>query len=168
VNEQLKKRLVGAAVLASLAVIFLPMILSEGRNLESTERVTAKIPPWPQPEFQSRLLKDEIISERPIPVPVEVEKDPGQEKPVITAPRVGLSAWVVQVASFSEIENARNLVDKLRKGGLDTPDSEQVEIRGSKVYRVIVGPEVEKENAEKLLPKIKELTGLTATVRRYP
>lgn len=167
-DEQLKKRLVGAAVLASLAVIFLPMILSDGRGVDELAPVAAEIPPWPDQEFHSQLLKNEVPSAEPIPVPVKMKTSSGQKEPLATAPRVGLSSWVIQAGSFSEIENARKLVIKLRKAGLDTMDPEQIEIRGKLVYRVRVGPEIEKENAEKLLPRIKKISGLAGKIRRYP
>jgi DedD protein len=52
VNEQLKKRLIGAAVLVLLAVIFVPMLFNSG---EQTEMPTfgSNVPPKPDAPFQT-------------------------------------------------------------------------------------------------------------------
>lgn len=58
-DEQLKRRLIGAAALASLAVIFLPMLLEPGHQAEPPIEATT-IPPRraDEPGFQSRVLPD--------------------------------------------------------------------------------------------------------------
>ena len=99
-----------------------------------------------------------------IPPPKPAEKpapEPTQNKP-------GLSAWVIQVGSFSNQENAKKLVERLRTAGLDTMDPQPAVINGKQLYRVKVGPELDKGNAEKLLPRVKQVAGLQGTVIRYP
>lgn len=172
-EEGLKKRLLGAAVLASLAVIFVPMLVEE--PVDKAELVRTPPPPKAKP-FNSQLLREEV----PPPVaalpptqrraPEEIMDTPvapaaAEPKPVL---RTGLSAWVVQVGSFSSEENAVKLVKKLRKAGFQTQDPEQVEIRGKVLYRVRVGPVLEKDRAVALLPKVNKLTGTKGSVRAYP
>ena len=78
------------------------------------------------------------------------------------------SAWVVQVASLSSLEGAAKLVKKLRKAGLDTMDPQSVTVNGKRFYRVQVGPEISRENAEKHLALIRRITGAKGQVMRYP
>ncbi len=97
---------------------------------------------------------------------------PGSKAPVVQKPRSGAqgspSAWVVQVASLSNLENARKLVKKLRQAGLDTMDPKPVKVKGKRYYRVLVGPEVAKKNAERHQALIQKLTGTRGRVVRYP
>lgn len=84
VEERLKRRLVGAAVLVALAVIFLPMLVEEREP--SDRRLREPLPPVPEtPAFQSRILPvppesdaspEPGIQPRPIPDPSPVP-DPG-------------------------------------------------------------------------------------------
>jgi len=54
-DSGLKKRLLGAAVLIALAVIFVPMLLPSHSNSEQS--VSVGIPPEPSSELQTRILK---------------------------------------------------------------------------------------------------------------
>jgi len=181
VEEGLKKRLLGAAVLASLAVIFVPMLIEEPGVSEPEIR---EIPaPPPREDFASSMLREEVVRPEPvrvdIPAPESSDPDPPPQavtpaeqpspppKPEVT-PKVGLSAWVVQVGSFSNLENAENLIATLRKAGFQAPDPERIELRGETRYRVRVGPMVQKEKAEQLLPKINQVSGTQGLVVRYP
>ncbi len=194
-DEQLKKRLIGAAVLAALAVIFVPMLLESPRE----QRPLGEIPPPPPPRpFDSKLLREPVpppakvaplvprVSEQAPPAarPTKPGKPPRAEKPpsapaaktppkpkastAETVPRTGLAAWVVQVGSFSSQENARKLADKLRKAGLQVLDPERIELRGKVLYRVQVGPVLEKKRAEALLPRVNKIAGTKGKVRAYP
>lgn len=175
-EEGLKRRLVGAAVLASLAVIFVPMLIEEPAI---TQPELLQVPVAPQAEpFDSSMLREEVV--RPQPVPLVQTPQPEVESPEAEAPpepipaaqaeapRAGLTAWVVQVGSFSSEDNASKLVDKLRKAGFQTPAPERVELRGKVLYRVRVGPMVDKDKAEELLPKINRISGTKGLVSRYP
>ncbi|HHH35950.1 MAG TPA: SPOR domain-containing protein [Gammaproteobacteria bacterium] len=55
--------------------------------------------------------------------------------------------WVVQVGSFSSQRNARALRDRLRKQGLPAL-VETVQVAGKPAYRVLVGPEPGRAQAE--------------------
>jgi DedD protein len=188
-EEGLKKRLVGAAVLASLAVIFVPMLIEEPVDKVELE---ATPPAPPARPFESRLLRDEApIPRRPAPV---VRPEPASPPPVQARPkpkpktstaaakppkaasrpaprpgaRTGLDAWVVQVGSFSSLDNARKLVARLRKARLQVRDPERIELRGKVLYRVLVGPVLDKKRAQAMLPKVNRITGTQGSVRSYP
>ena len=52
VDEQFKRRLVGAAVLASLAVIFIPMLFEDESKLQPPPLYQTQIPDPPTPPFE--------------------------------------------------------------------------------------------------------------------
>lgn len=168
-DDGLKKRLIGAAVLASLAVIFVPMLFEEP---PSRPPPLAPLPsPPPISDFASDKLRDEIPAITPLaPIAVEQEDDEADlaDAAPTDAPRTGLSAWVVQAASLSTQESADKLVARLRAANLPTPDTDMVEIRGRRWFRVRVGPVIEREEAEGMIDKVSEIAGAKAQVRRYP
>lgn len=213
-SHDLKRRLIGASVLISLAIIFLPMILEHKPLLVDRGQMTG-IPKAPEEKFQSDLISAEMAEENTQPVAAVTSSEPQQPEPVpVSAPAVsetpqvavakpvtetrpepvivkpepkpapvpvisnppkqpsktasGPSAWVIQVGSFSNQDNAKKLVQRLRKAGLDTMDPLPATVNGKQLYRVKVGPELDKRNAEKLLPKVKKVAGLQGTVIRYP
>lgn len=193
-DEGLKKRLIGATVLVSLVVIFVPMLL-EKEPVLSTDLKEDVIPDKPEVEFSSRLLplETEDLSEPPPmemeePVPVQEEVNVVQDtkvvknelkpsvKPKTTPdkktepdPRVGLSGWVVQVGSFSKRDNAKKLVKELRSKKY-AAFSDQVDLKGKILHRVLIGPEVDKKNADLLLVKLNKLLEskkLSGKIKRY-
>lgn len=167
-DERLKKRLIGAAVLASLAVIFVPMLFEEPPpEPPSLPPLPAKPP---ERDFASEMLREEIPAITPLaPLVPEVEPDEeGQGAGEPTQPRTGLSAWIVQVGSFSSRDNAEQLVERLRAAELPTPDPELVDIRGKRYFRVKVGPVIERTEADRLLERVTAVSGSEAQVRSYP
>ncbi len=213
VDEQLKRRLIGATVLVALAIIFLPMLLSHKPVARHSGKM-ADIPAEPVRNFNPSLLQD-TPPETQAPAPpavvtspasdakaapavtpspsVEVQSVPRPEPPVVVAKKASPkpekkvekkvekkpaapkparssspSAWVVQVASFSSRASADKLVKKLRKAGLDTMQPAAVTVKGKKYYRVQVGPELDKQRAQKLLPRINRISGTKGQVVRYP
>lgn len=222
-EEALKKRLIGAATLVALAVIFIPPLIEQGSvdepveipevpaipgdlkqdfSSNSIEKPIAapQIPehilnppvepePEPEPEpNQSQPEQPEIAvdtaqsaekqpTNKVIPTPAEpsesqhVVDQPKDIKPakpatvVEKSPSVqpktdpNLQAWVIQVASFSQAQNAQKLVKRLRSAGYQVPDLAPVKINNKAYYRVKVGPMLERSAAEKLLPKINALSG---------
>ena len=89
--------------------------------------------------------------------PAAGKKDDGQ-----------VTAWVVQVGSFSRAKNAQALRDKLRKQGFASFVEAVKEKSGKSVYRVRVGPEVRRDLADKLQQQLVSDAGLTGIVLRYP
>ena len=178
-DERLKRRLVGAVVLVSLAVIFLPMLLEERQGRE-VRIESSNIPPKPpvDEEYHSRVLP--LPDDEPLIPPLTAEERdaatqsdvgrpeeiPGRE-PVVKEPRVGLSAWVVQVASLSSRANAEALVADLRERG-HTAFLEQVYVNGKNLFRVRVGPEVDRERAKREAQEIFDEVELKGQVVRYP
>ncbi len=184
-DEQLKRRLVGATVLVALAVIFLPMLLE--RQPDTLKPVPVKpLPKEPARRFDTALLQDrppKTTSTPPAaPSASKPSSTPAAPPRQATRPRAKAGgakpsrmkkpapprAWVVRVASLSSRDSAMKLVKRLRKAGLDTMDPQPVTVSGKRFYRVQVGPEASKKNAERHLQLIRRITGDKGQVVRYP
>ena len=76
-----------------------------------------------------------------------------------------VSGWVVQVGSFSSQSNAMALRDKLRGNGFNT-FVERVD-GDNTVYRVRVGPEIKKAQAQTVKERLKEKMALDGLVMRH-
>lgn len=184
----MKERITGAIVLVLLAVILIPLVLDDRRNVE-TRITTTNIPEKPDGEFTTRLIP---IPEQDDIVPVEEEADAGParvaavdanpERPDIAAEpepvadaagaeaeTAGLTGWVIQVGSFSR-KNADSLNDKLRAEGYPSyvVDEPVTAKDGSLLYRVRIGPEVLRSEALKLKAEIKKEMDLDGFVLNYP
>lgn len=197
-DEGLKRRLVGATVLVSLVVIFVPMLLEDEPVIE-TGIYKTNIPPRPEQSFSSDVLpaddqelatppvghRPRIVPLTPPPAPQVTQKDagskaepaaqeqvsePAEATPAPVQPREGLSAWVVQVGSFSKRENAEKLVQQIREMKY-AAFMEQASVNQQTVFRVKVGPEIDHQLAEQMLSKLnKDLQSLNlkGTLKSYP
>ena len=105
----------------------------------------------------------------PVPVPTPGSA-PEPEVPTAATPvdeSVVKSGWVVQVGAFGSQDNAFALRDKLRKAGFTT-FVEKVQVSGNTLYRVRVGPEIERTDADALLQKLTRETGVKGKVMSHP
>ena len=73
----------------------------------------------------------------------------------VSAPSDPLVRWVVQVGSYNNAKTAESEVAKLRLMGL-TAFSEKVTSAEGTAYKVRVGPEINRENAQQLKNEIKK------------
>jgi DedD protein len=195
-NEQIKQRLIGAVVLVSLAVIFIPMLLDGGDD-SSMSRYGSNIPA--QPEFDFEPLEIPLQPLTPIPAerPRVIDKEEPAPAIMVSKPQEGKAAepvipsttaaaspapitpapttpaaavplgWVVQVGSFSQSANALALRDKLRKGGF-TAFVEKYQDRGKSSYRVRVGPELKRDRAETQRAQLETKFQLKGIVMGHP
>jgi len=181
-DDGAKHRLVGALVIVALAVIFLPMILEGPRD--SGEPATAwRVPPPPAlngPDREPLELplpaRQENSGEPVPPLPTAGPETTGSDAETKPEPEPGagapvedtvLSGWVVQVASLGNKPNAYVLRDRLRGLGF-TSFVEPVNTEKGELYRVRIGPEIQRENAEKLLEKLRQATEFQGMVTHYP
>jgi DedD protein len=81
----------------------------------------------------------------------------------VTAPADPLVRWVVQVGSFSSAANAEQLVAALRLDGLSAYQ-ETVTSSGSKIFRVRVGPYLQREEAIRTERRVREERSLNGVV----
>lgn len=204
-HQRLKERLVGAAVLVIIAVIFIPMLLTGPTDSRAITKTN--IPDRPTEKFNSKLIpltdsltplaeveKDGSMAESLLNENKEIrgvtEKTPNSfqdnitedaesnvgasatekktiEKKIVKDKKVGLTAWVVQLGSFSSKVNADKLNLNLRKSGFPAFVEPQTK-KGETSYRVRVGPEILRADADILLKKIKTKMKLDGIVLNYP
>jgi DedD protein len=133
---------------------------------------------WPDTQALSAPAGDEELD--PIYEPTFDEPRLDEPAPAIATPQQpvepappppmraddGMPAWVTQVASLGTSEGAQQLVDKLRGEGFSA-FVEPAEVRGRLYYRVRVGPEVDRANAEKTAARLRQ-TYKDALIQRYP
>jgi cell division septation protein DedD len=94
--------------------------------------------------------------------PRVLDMEPGKAA-AVTAPSDPLVRWVVQVGSFSNAANADNLVARLRLEGLSAY-KESVSSGSSTVYRVRVGPFIERDEAISVDQRVNDRLGIDGVV----
>jgi DedD protein len=91
-----------------------------------------------------------------------------KESSATTAENPGaVTGWIVQVGSFSQKANAEKLQDRLRKMGMACFVA-SAQHNGKMIYRVRVGPEIDRADAEKIQMSVKAKTKLNGLVMKYP
>ena len=201
--DGLKQRIIGALVLISLAVIFVPMIFDEPHSeRQSTPITIPEEPPFPevdmpaQPDarnFEEPETDDSSVGYRIVEEPASqtaTEATPAQtasqaepqqapEPQQATEPVASASepeqpkefsktlegAWIVQLGSFGNADNARRLRDKVieMKYGAHL---QQVTRGDTELTRVFSGPfvsEAEARKAKAVLDKEFNLNSLVTT-----
>ena len=200
-EQKLKERLVGTAVLVAVAVFFKPIIFTDSPETEVISG--SNIPEKPETNFNSRIIPVIESDDKSSLTPIESEniesenigsgksqqndgliikqkvvaekvisaKENKAEKKLSTEVEgnttVGLSAWIVQLGSFIEEDNAQSLNKKLRTAGYPS-FVEPLKRDGKISYRVRVGPEIKRSEADMLLKKLKEKMQLNGIVVSYP
>ncbi|MCF6354073.1 MAG: SPOR domain-containing protein [Candidatus Polarisedimenticolaceae bacterium] len=168
----MKQRLVGAVVLVALVVIFVPMLLDD-EPMVTASITKSNIPPQPKSDFPTRTFPRKEV--KPLPPaasviePTKAARSEPEAKPVKSTPksRTGLSAWVVQVASFEKRANANKLVKRLQAKKLSA-FLEQASVDRKTVFRVRVGPEVDHKKAQAIRAQIERQFKLKGKIERYP
>ena len=75
-------------------------------------------------------------------------------------------AWVLQVATMSSRQGASNLVEALRKKGY-TAFSRPLERNDQTLWRVQIGPKLERAALARMKPKIDDALGVNSVLIRY-
>jgi DedD protein len=81
----------------------------------------------------------------------------------VTRPADPLVRWIVQVGSFSSADNADKLVARLRLESM-TAYKEEVSSSGATIYRVRVGPFLEREEAIRVDEQVLERLSIDGVV----
>lgn len=105
---------------------------------------------------------DALQAQLPDIKPRVLDMEP-EKASAVTAPSDPLVRWVVQVGSFTSAANADNLVAKLRLEGLSAY-KEAVRSGSATVYRVRVGPFIEREEAIGVDQRVNERLGIDGVV----
>ena len=163
-DQTLKQRLVGAVVITALAAIFVPMLFDDPIEDDDQSISELTIPPSPEKSFEKsvplvqksaeqvlEIPEPEIIKEKMMADQAGVQENSADQQ----APDLG--RWVIQAGSFGQKKNALELRDKLRKQGFSTYLDSITSEEGQVMYRVRVGPELDKDRAEMTRKKLEDL-----------
>jgi DedD protein len=192
-NQSGKQRIVGVVVLLALALVLLPIIFDGQGSYQGA--VTSRIPDVPnipllEEPIQTRPVvianTDAInINTRNPSAAKAVNEEPAQadqkdnfevlvstsepvfirEAPNLTA--TGLPAgWSVRLGSFSNSENATNLVQKLRAGGYKAY-TRSIQSEEGTLIGVFVGPWIDRPRVNEYQRQLQEQFQLAGIVVRY-
>lgn len=193
-DDGLKQRLIGALVLIAIAVIFLPTLFSgeQGRRLDTRTQIPpapetkvviierpepiAGMPKAPAPEAMYQLLDeddvDSVVGSKAVPVAevseskkAQVDAEPELERPGLDARNIP-KAWAVQVASYNTQARANALVGQLQSDGYKAFLHPAVIGKG-KVYRVLVGPKIDRANALKVKGELDERLKVSSILVKF-
>lgn len=193
VEAKLKQRIVGITVLVIAALIILPFLLhrpNEKKTLSvavPVENATEQAPASkPAPIAEPTIITAQAPAATPTPQPV-IAAAPSKPKPTLiktvaakkaTVKKVEhhkrrhhkksviAKAWTVQLASFSNKENAKRLIHKLRHKGFHAYERTTKTKKG-RLVRVFVGPEIRKHDAKKILVKLRKQFHLKGLITEY-
>lgn len=91
---------------------------------------------------------------------------PNKATPKQKADNFERAAWVLRLGTFRNKPNVDALLSKLEAAGVTT-FVKPVEAKAGTLYRVFVGPELEKSKLEKAQKTLKELTGLDGKITEF-
>lgn len=191
-----KHRIVGAIVVVVLAVIFIPMILSnrespadrpdaqavapgESGSEQNKVAVTKLSPPETKEELTEAAApatpqtgKTGVTSPAPESADPKASAATSPASPT-KAPAAAVdtkhptSGWVVQVGTFSNSANAARLEQKLRARGQPLL-VERISLGGNEAVRLRVGPFHDRAAALKAQQRINREVGVKGVVLAYP
>jgi len=215
INVSLTSRIVGAIVLLSLGIIFIPVLL-ETNKIDGGNMGESPIPDIPSEistivfqlndetgEFEQKGESPAAQFERQVDKEIansarEVELPDLTSDPVIAAPAEQKTAqssekksqekitqkvkvtekvtekapkdsgksrhsWMLQVASFKDVENALKLRDKLRAQHYVTHVEERKQ-GATRIWRVRIGPDLDKSKIQKIQATLDKEMGLRGLI----
>lgn len=159
----LQQRIVGAIVLVTLGVIFIPALL-DGSGYKSRQVQDIEIKE--KPEFPP--LKQKKV--KPIPTPLEKNKQDQvrvQKADPKAAHKKPIKSFALQVGTFGSNENAEKMRDQMREAGY-TAFVHKSTSKGKTSYKVRVGPELERSVLEKIKTDLKKSKKIDGYVVNHP
>ena len=189
----IKQRFVGFVVLVAIAVIFWPIVFVTPENADDFELPVFEMPPKPVvavserrepllnkvdqsvlPKVQEReppiIQPIDIASPAPDLALVDADEEPEQQSSALERADFddqGLPvSWELQVATFSTAERAEEIALELRNKGHKAYVS-AVTIDGTKLFRVRIGPKMQKQRLLDLQPDIDAYYGVESSIIRF-
>ena len=159
----LKQRIVGAIVLVTLGVIFIPALL-DGSGYKSRQVQDIEVKEKPDfPPLSSKRVE-------PIPTPIDDIKQQ-QSKALAADPKKPdkqpIKSFALQVGTFDSNENAQKLQKQLQKDGYTTFIHKSVS-KGKTSYKVRIGPELERSKLDKIKTRVKKSHKIDGYVVNHP
>ena len=189
----IKQRFVGFVVLVAIAVIFWPIVFVTPENADDFELPVFEMPPKPVvavserrepvlnkvdqsvlPKVQEReppiIQPIDTASPAPDLALVDADEEPEQQSSALERADFddqGLPvSWELQVATFSTAERAEEIALELRNKGHKAYVS-AVTIDGTKLFRVRIGPKMQKQRLLDLQPDIDAYYGVESSIIRF-
>lgn len=151
-DTTLKQRLIGAAVLVALAVIFLPPLIKGPAPDSGVDDIAMRVPDAPGGEYETRELPllGGDAGQEPQPAPVAAAA-PAAEATAATEPQAGAGTaagrWAVSFGAYASERDAEAVLTRVRQAGLEG-FIEEATINGRQAWRVRVGPYPDRALAE--------------------
>jgi len=134
-------------------------------NIQADDKVLTDEPSnAPEPKMVAA-----TVTAKPVKPPVKVKVAPqkvDEIKPRSSDDNLTSMAYVIQLGSFSHIENVKALQAKLTSKGFKN-FTKPIKTPNGELTKVFVGPSLNKTELDKKLPALKKLTKLTGKVTRY-
>jgi len=159
----LQQRIVGAIVLVTLGVIFIPALL-DGSGYKTRQAQDIEV--RDKPEFPP--LTQKIVD--PIPTPLENIKQAQQEAleaDPVQPQKIPVRSFALQVGTFDSDENAVKMKNKLQKAGYTAFVEKQIS-NAKTSYKVKIGPELERSVLEKIKTDIKKSHKIDGYIVNHP
>ena len=163
----LQQRIVGAIVLVTLGVIFIPALLDgSGYKSRQVQDIEVKEKPTFPPLTQRKV--------KPIATPIEkIKKEQTKQAAKQTATnskkphKKTIKSFALQVGTFDDNANAKKMRNKLRKAGYTTFVVKS-KSKGKIIYKVRIGPELERKKLEKINKNLKKSQKIEGFVVNHP
>jgi len=159
----LQQRIVGAIVLVTLGVIFIPALL-DGSGYRSRQVQDIEIKEKPAfPPLSQKTVK-------PIATPLESNKKEQQrlqQADKNQAHKKPIKSFALQVGTFNSNENAEKLRNQMRKAGYSAFVHKST-AKGKTTYKVRIGPELERSKLEKIKSKLKKSKKIDGYIVNHP
>ena len=189
----IKQRFVGFVVLFAIAVIFWPIVFVTPESTDDFELPVFEMPPQPSVSVSERrepvlnkvdesILPEVPDRQAPIVQPIDVaspmpnmalvdaDEAPEQQSAALeraTFDDQGLPvSWELQVATFSTAQRAEEIALELRNKGHKAYVS-AVTIDGKMLFRVRIGPKMQKQRLQDLQPGIDAYYGVESSIIRF-
>lgn len=184
-KTQTKQRIIGGLVLVALLAIFLPMFFSNPHPATQLS-LNKKVPAQPaQPQVTLTLPKVVETTAKPaqMATTTTVAKPTTPIKPKQTTATVKAqppfskstasqkaklapvkkALWVIQVASYRDVNNAKHMLSQLTSQGFQ---AYTVTRSDGKLTQVLIGPNTSYQAAVQMQAELKQRTKMTGLVRR--
>jgi len=136
-------------------------------KVDNSEAIVEKPEAAPSPAKQTPPPSKPESQPEPRQQTAKAKPKPKPETAAKAAIPSGASGWVVQVASFSDQSKAFKLRDRLRKAGHPAFIERGRSSSGATIYRVKVGPVLQRTEADRLKQQVDKETKLNSLVMKY-
>lgn len=159
----LQQRIVGAIVLVTLGVIFIPALLDgSGYKSRQVQDIEIKEKPKFPPLTQKKV--------KPIPTPLQINKiaqEKAQKADSKQLHKKPIKSFALQVGTFGSNENAEKMRDEMRKAGY-AAFVYKSKSKGKTIYKVRIGPELERSVLDKMKADIKKSKKIDGYIVNHP